>query len=210
MAQQRPALPVSVGSRAYWAGVAAYIGGLFAVQPRLGFWVDAFKERWGDAALGNVATLVVAVGGALAVVLLARVWAVTTAGERALLALGLVLYVLGTWWLDIPQERLHYIEYGGLAALMYCGLVTPSSPHADASSSGGFGWVTAAALAVLATAAVGYLDELTQGWFWERRYYDSRDVQLNARAGALGVLVAAPAWRALCRRRAGISSRATF
>jgi hypothetical protein len=166
---------------------------LFAVQPYLGFWVDAIKERWGDGAL---ATAVTAVGGLFAVLVAAyalRLLKAATAAERAALVAAAVLYVLGVTALEIPQERLHYVEYGVLAALVFLGLQGGRRSGAWRS----------AALAIAIVAAIGWLDEALQGALWERRYFDWRDVELNLRAAALGVLATVPLWSAQRRQRRG-------
>ncbi len=170
--------------------VAAYIVGLFALQPRLGFVVDALKERWGDAALATVLTLIAALGGVALVASVSRVWSAATMPERAGLGIAVLLYVLGVWVLEIAQERLHYLEYGLLAALVYTGL-----------TRGGLRRPPAAVIAIVATALLGWLDEELQGRLWERRYFDWRDVRLNLQAAILGTGVAVPFCNVLERRR---------
>lgn len=174
--------------RLYWWLVAGYVALLFAVQPRLGFWVDAFKQRWGADTL-DVTTAVVAAAGGLAVAaLLVRAWQSATRVERGTLLLAGGLYAFGVAELEIPQERLHYLEYGLLSALICFGL----QEHGSRS------WWRAALMATAISSALGLLDEKLQGWLWERRYFDWRDVSLNARAAIVGVMVAVPlrnAWR---------------
>lgn len=178
------------GSRRWWAGVALYVGVLFGVQPWLGLAVDAAKSRFGERAFAATVTAVAAIGAAAllagAVPLLRR----ATRGELAMVVAAVLLYAAGVAALPIPQERLHYLEYGALSAVIYVGL----GARRDKDRRDG----RAALLAVLATAALGWLDEILQGALWERRYFDWRDVELNARAAVLGVLAAAPllrAWR---------------
>jgi len=52
-------------------------------------------------------------------------------------------------------------------------------------------WQAALAATVI-TIGLGYLDEGLQGALWERRYFDWRDVLLNAQAAVLGTLASVP------------------
>lgn len=188
------------GARAWWLLVALYVAALFAVQPWMGFAIDAFKARWGELALERTVAVVAGLSALALLAGLARSWRTATAGERALVAVGLVLYALGVLSLEIPQERLHYLEYGLLAAVVYAGLeARPRWP-----------WWLAAGTSFLIAAALGYLDEELQGRFWERRYFDWRDVALNVRAAALGTLLAVPLVRAWRRGAARAASQETW
>lgn len=177
------------GTSSWWAFVAAYVVALFAAQPRLGFAVDAFKARWGDAALERTVWVAAGLAAAVLVGALVRLWRVARPAERLLVLAGVGLYGIGVLALEIPQERLHYVEYGVLAGLLYVGL----------ESRPGWRWPKAALVALLVTSGLGYLDEVLQGRFWERRYFDWADVALNVRAAALGILVAVPMFRAARR-----------
>lgn len=178
-----------VGSRRYWAGVAAYVIALFAVQPFLGLGIDAFKELWGDGALDLTAGIITAVGGAAAAGLVARTWRRASAGQRIAVLAGGLLFGFGVTVARFPQERLHYLEYGVLAALLYVGF----------STSGGGVWRAEAAVrTVVVGAGLGLADEALQ-IAWPRRYFDWADVLLNVIAVGLGLLVAIPAWGAWSR-----------
>ena len=179
------------GARSWWGLVAIYVAVVFAAQPYLGFAVDALKARWGEAGFATAVSALaglVAVAVALAALPLIRA---ATRTERLVLATGAMLYVVGVATLDIPQERLHYAEYGLLSGLVFAGL-QGSRPRAS--------W-RMALLAIAVVAALGWLDETLQGALWERRYFDWRDVQLNVRAAALGTLLAVPLWSAHRRAR---------
>lgn len=185
-------MKVRPGTRNWWLLVGLYVAVVFSAQPYLGFAVDALKGRWGEGGFAAaVSTLAAAVAVAIAVAALPLVRAATRT-ERLVLAIGAVLYVVGVATLEIPQERLHYAEYGLLAGLVFAGL--QGSRHNAV-------WQTALATIVL-VAALGWLDESLQGALWERRYFDWRDVQLNTRAAALGTLIAVPLWSAYRRARA--------
>jgi hypothetical protein len=166
-----------VTTRIRWTLVAAYVAALFALQPRLGFMVDAAKARWGEAAFAQGMLAVAVLGGLVFVALALRVWQRSGALDRALLVAVAALYVVGTALLDVPQERLHYLEYGLLAGLVYL-----------AAQHQGMTRRRAALLALVLTTALGYFDEYLQGALWERRYFDWRDVQLNFQAAVLGTL----------------------
>lgn len=173
----------------WWAAVATYTVVLFAVQSRLGFLVDALKERWGVPGFERV-MLVAALGvGAVFLVLAWRLWSRAAGGDRGLLVVAAIGYGVGIGILDVPQERLHYVEYGLLSGLIYF-----------AARSQGLGLRGGVVLAFVATSALGYLDEVLQGALWERRYFDWRDVQLNVQAAVLGTLAAVPMERTIRNR----------
>lgn len=177
------------GSRRWWLVVVGYVVVLFGVQPWLGFAVDAAKARWGTQAFAAAVTAAAIGAGVVLVLVAIPMLRRASRIELAALALAAALYALGIAALEIPQERLHYVEYGLLAAMLFAGM----APGDDAQGP----W-RAALLAVVSTAAIGWLDEVVQGAFWERRYFDWRDVELNARAAVLGVLAGVPlhrAWR---------------
>jgi len=103
----------------WWLLVAAYVAVLFAMQPRLGFVVDAAKERWGVPAFEWTMLAAAVAAGLLFVALAMRIWRTASRADRMLLVAVAALYVVGVSLLDIPQERLHYVEYGLLAGLVY-------------------------------------------------------------------------------------------
>lgn len=173
---------------AWWAAAAGYVALLFSLQPRLGFWVDAAKERWGVPTFELVVLLAVVATGLLLAMLAWWLWRRADPFDRVLLLAVLVLYAGATALLEIPQERLHYAEYGVLAGLIFF-----------AARAQGAGRWPAAAVALVATSGLGYLDEHLQGAFWERRYFDWRDVQLNVQAAVLGTLASVPVDRVVRR-----------
>jgi len=170
--------------RRWWLLVAGYVMLLFAMQPRLGFVVDDLKQRWGVAAFDRVMLAAAIVAGLLFVVLALRVWRTAGTVDRLLLLAAVALYVLGVSLLEIPQERLHYVEYGVLAGLAYFAC--------RRGTARAMGVWQAALAAILITTGLGYLDEALQGALWERRYFDWRDVLLNGQAAVLGTIAAVP------------------
>ena len=86
---------------------------------------------------------------------------------------ALVAYLRG-----LPDEVVHLAEYGGLGLLVRFALDT--APGAAKS-----------AVAIVLTAALGFLDEWTQG-ATPGRFFDWRDVVVNTVAAAVPVLLLAP------------------
>jgi hypothetical protein len=166
----------------------------------MGWGIDLFKELWGVGALEVVAYALVAVGAAAVLWLGSRVWTRCTLAERAWIAVALVAYGVGTMSARNPQERLHYLGYGMLAALLYVGFARDrQAPRSDENDDGvPAGALVPAALAFVLGSLIGYVDELLQ-ILWPRRYFDWADVGMNIVAVALGLLVAGPVWRATRR-----------
>jgi len=177
--------------RRLWLSVAAYVVLLFAMQPRLGFVVDELKERWGVPAFEGVMLAAAVAAGLLLVALALRVWSTAASSDRVLLVVAVALYGLGVSLLEIPQERLHYAEYGVLAGLVY--FACRRGTTRDVAI-----WHAAVA-AIVITIGFGYLDERLQGALWERRYFDWRDVVLNGQAAVLGTIASIPIERATNR-----------
>ncbi len=173
--------------RRWWFLVAAYVALLFAIQPRLGFLVDALKEAWGVPTFERVMLATTVVAGLLFATFALRLWRAATVTDRMLLGVAAALYAVGVSLLEVPQERLHYVEYGALAGLVYfacrrgCGQGLSTWP--------------AALVAIAITTGFGYLDEVLQGALWERRYFDWHDVVLNGQAAVLGTIASVPVER---------------
>ena len=103
------------------------------------------------------------------------------AGWRELLVVGAsgLVYLLILWWMERPEERLHLLEYGVVAALIYWALV-------ERRENGRSLPMSPAWMAILITAALGWIDEGIQELL-PTRVYDLRDVAFNAAAGVLAV-----------------------
>ena len=91
-----------------------------------------------------------------------------------LLAVILALYVREMVVLSIPEERLHLIEYGLLAFLVYRALALDMKDR----------WAFPGAL--LITFLIGWGDEGIQ-YLLPNRYYQFKDVCLNGVSAALGL-----------------------
>lgn len=103
-------------------------------------------------------------------------------GVWALLVLAAGGYLAALEWLTVrPIERIHFPEYGILAALAWWAL-----------RGRGLAVGRAHAFALGIVLAVGFVDELVQIAV-PRRFFDWRDVWLNGVAGLLALLVVAAA-----------------
>lgn len=89
------------------------------------------------------------------------------------LVMGLYGYLLNVLW--IPQERLHLLEYGFLAFLVYKVL----KPE--------FSRKKIYLYTAVMVATFGTLDELIQ-LFLPNRYYDPKDVIINTISGIMGTI----------------------
>jgi VanZ family protein len=92
-----------------------------------------------------------------------------------------VLAICTAWTLELsnnPEESIHFIEYGVLSVLFFRALLFRLSD-----------WSIYVA-AVLLCSLIGTLDEVVQ-WFTPQRYFDFRDIWLNASAGFLAQVVIA-------------------
>lgn len=99
-----------------------------------------------------------------------------------LLAIGLV-YGLLFRVLHRAEEAMHFIQYGILGGLIYAALVERRRGLGPGGSARRF----PALSAIFLTLALGWLDEGIQ-YVLPNRYYDLRDVALNAAAGLLAIL----------------------
>ena len=86
---------------------------------------------------------------------------------------GLVIYIL-----ELPEEQVHFIEYGILSALIYVALT-----HDINNKSIYF-------LSALIVFAFGAIDEVIQ-WILPNRVFDIRDIVINGIAGILVQLLIA-------------------
>ncbi|MEJ2084214.1 MAG: hypothetical protein P8Y44_00870 [Acidobacteriota bacterium] len=128
---------------------------------------------------------------AVPVVIMARRW---NPGWRV--ALGFVmagiLYVPVFLFLELPEERLHYLQYGLLCGLIH-GALRERRRNRPLSEWAGMlrrvvlsPWL----IALILTAGAGWLDEGIQKLL-PNRYYDLRDVAFNVSAAILYLI----AWK---------------
>ena len=173
---------VRVGRTAAWvaAGVCALVIFLFVPTARaIQFFV---ARRWGRAMFGTAvaAAVLAALGLTLAYLVFDRksrrasnyIWAAATAG----------LYLYMTYVLrGNPEESVHFIEYGVLGAALYFALSFSTRDR------------TIFPAAWLIGCLVGFCDEFLQ-WLMPLRYFDIRDVGINALAS---LLVQVAIWKGL-------------
>ena len=86
------------------------------------------------------------------------------------------MYILGMWFLKIPEEKIHFVEYGFLGFLIYQALRLDCS---DPLAYGG---------AFILTSLLGWADEGIQ-YLLPNRYYQLKDVILNSMSGGLGLIL---------------------
>ena len=94
----------------------------------------------------------------------------------ALAAIAVVYGYLLQVYAIYPAERLHLVEYGFVGFFLFRAL------RFD------MGRLNAYIAALVLTAVIGFVDESIQ-WVLPQRYFEMKDVQLNAISGALGLLV---------------------
>src|SRR5436309_6325273 len=164
-----------------WAALRAYVAAIYAslpFAPRVG--LRFLRTAPGSWVLGPGLALVVLAGAAALVLGLRR----RRAPARAYAALAVAAggYTLALSWLRAHHlERTHIPEYG-IAAWLAWRAIAPLVPGPLA------GYAAGAALA----AAIGYGDEVLQS-IVPGRYYDIRDVGMNALGSVLAVIVIAAA-----------------
>jgi len=159
-----------------WLAVAVWSLLIYATIPvirPLQMWI---KTEIGSATFGflTLAALAAAAAGGLHLVrrskpqlsLSAIIWVIAAAAAGG-------LWTLRLW--DNPEEAVHLVEYG-LLALLTANALRHRSDHRLL-------FVQAAFL----VAMVGTVDELIQ-WITPERYFDWRDIRLNAGAGLLALL----------------------
>lgn len=132
-----------------------------------------YVARWDPVWIGVFVAVVLVAAGALALGALTRMTGAPRRGS-AVWIIGVTL-VFVVWTLSLrqsPEEAVHFLEYGLLAVLL----------HRALRPVMGDDLVFIAAM--LVGALVGTVDEIIQ-WISPSRYWDWRDLLLNAGAGAL-------------------------
>lgn len=165
--------------RRRWTAVALAAGAILASLYPLQFLLDFLRAR--NLLRLSIAALFLAAAVAVVVWMLRRRaglagWLVLAVAAAAYAAFALVL--------DMPQERLHLVEYGGLALLFQSAFVERRRSRGRTPDS-----LAAAARAFLAASVFGLLDEVVQG-ILPNRQYDLRDVGFNALAAGMALATA--------------------
>lgn len=158
-----------------WAGALAYIALVYSTIPLLPD-VWALLREYTQGAIRHLGIVVVVVGGvALLIRLTARLgrewWR-----YLALVAIAaLYAHLLGEF-ARFPAERLHLVEYGFMGYVLLRALRCDIHPP----------W--SYLVAWLGAVLVGVGDECIQ-WVLPQRYFEVKDIQLNAVSAALGLMV---------------------
>lgn len=176
--------------RRRWGFVALAVAAILAALYPLQFVLDALRAR-------NLLRLTISLlfaFCALPVLLVLRRRGATLATWLALALVG-ALYAGFALAMEVPQERLHLVEYGGLALLVR-GAIAESVRLRDLARR-----VTSVDVWTLgAVTLIGWLDEAVQGAL-PNRQYDLRDVAFNALAAGLALAAAAALRRTLAEPR---------
>ncbi|HEY3256716.1 MAG TPA: VanZ family protein [Polyangiaceae bacterium] len=159
----------------HWIALGAYVAVVFVTVPFTRRVVLALRntDLLGATVTGSYA---IAVAGVVYYVLFNRRLAdwVAFAVVAALLCVVTVL-LLG---LAIPEERVHFLQYGSMALLARSALARGTEGHAARSL----------ALGVALTSTLGLLEECLQGLVpW--RVFDWRDVAMDAGAALITLLL---------------------
>lgn len=126
-----------------------------------------------------IAMVFIFLAAGLSIVILRLLRQTTTKRLMPFLWTLFALAICSAWTIELsknPEESIHFIEYGVLSVLFFHALSFRLS-----------NWSIYFA-AVLLTGLVGTLDEVIQ-WFTPQRYFDFRDIWLNAGAGFLAQVV---------------------
>jgi VanZ family protein len=159
-----------------WGWALGYIAFVYATIPVL-------PQVWGalaDYTEGSVRYLGIAVVALVGIGLGLGVWR-RVRGRRwqGLLALAIIAPVYGYFlyeYAHFPAERLHLVEYGCMGYVLFRALRFDLGPIAA--------YLASFALAVL----IGIGDECIQ-WVLPQRFFEVKDIQLNAFSAALGLLL---------------------
>lgn len=159
--------------RRLWLALAAVLLGIYATLSPAQRWAAALRDRGQLGAVTAGALFLLAVVAGVA-------WLRTRPGRLETgVACGLgAVYVVTVIRLPEPEARSHLFEYGVVAVLILLALRERRGRGERVPAP--------ALLAVLATGALGWLDEGIQALL-PTRVYDLRDVGFNALAGAMAV-----------------------
>jgi len=175
-----------------WLPVLAWVLVLYTSIPFVRHLRELFVAHWSPALIGYAVIVAVLLATTGALVSVRRSPRTLTGADVAwLLAVGAALVLWTSRLMGQPEEAIHFLEYGMLGILLYRAL----QPRIQDVSV----FLAAALVGVL----VGTVDELIQ-WIVPGRYWDFRDIGLNAGACVL-TLVAI--WRLAPRPSATLSAR---
>ncbi len=157
----------------YWTYVLAWVSliysTLYIARPICAF----LKETTPFSFLVNIFVVI------LALSLLVGIWGnirITKYSSYFILGIVLCSYIYGLVTIQNPEEKIHFVEYGILAYLVFQAI------DVDIQKPIVYGY------AFLLTALFGWMDERIQ-YILPNRYYQTEDVILNCISGALGLLL---------------------
>ena len=174
-----------------WLAVSVWIAVIYTAIPFVRALREWFVGRWHEAVIAWAVAAVLVTAAALAAATARRAPKLRPGG---LLWIAGVTAILLLWTYHLrhrPEEAVHLLQYGVLAVLLHRAL-RPTFPDATVYLAG-----------AVAGALVGTVDEVIQ-WLTPERFWDWRDVVINAGAGALVQLAL---WRALPPRPTPPSTR---
>ena len=156
-----------------WLGVAAWVALIYAAIPLARSIQEIIRARGGKAAFLWLTFLCfAAAAGWIVRAMLRKQWTGRPVQILVLVAVGALFSGL-TWSLrENPEEAFHFVQYGVLSLLLFRAL---SHRLQDQSIY---------VAATLIGAAFGIFDELIQ-WVVPQRYFDYRDIGINALAVGL-------------------------
>ncbi|OGX08794.1 MAG: hypothetical protein A2Z88_11225 [Omnitrophica WOR_2 bacterium GWA2_47_8] len=91
-----------------------------------------------------------------------------------LIVLALGVYAFGLWKIRIPEERIHFVQYGILAYLLHRAV--------RLDIKGGRAYV----ISLVIVSILGWIDEIIQS-YTPGRFYDNRDVVINVLSAFMGL-----------------------
>ncbi len=155
-----------------WGVAVLYVVVIYASLPVARYLVEYIYRTFGRPTVGVLVTtglVVVAIVLAMAI-LNSRVSLSSRATALVLLATGgLVSLKVG-----LPEEKIHFVEYGLLGYILFRATST---------------WARPVAASFVMVSIVGSLDEAIQ-WALPQRVGDLKDIALNTLGGAIGINVA--------------------
>lgn len=172
--------------------VLLWIAVIYTTIPFVRVLREWYVERWDPVLIAWSVACILVVAARTTVIVLRRRALVLRPGAMPWLAGVTLVLVLWTFSLRrSPEEAVHFLEYGILAVLLHRAL-RPTVPDAFVFIAG-----------ALAGALIGTVDEVIQ-WFSPGRFWDWRDIVLNAGAGAF---IQFALWRILPPHSGETSSR---
>jgi hypothetical protein len=177
--------PTLSKERRLWARAAACALAIYCSTPLVRPVANYLRDR-------NLLRIAVAITFAIAAAWILRVLLRHRLGRRevqVLICFGL-LYATVLSSLPLPEERIHYLEYGLLAGFIYSALVQQRNHRAETAGleiEAQTKWELGPVLGAIGlNALLGWVDEGIQAMLPDR-HYDLRDILMNTVAGAIAV-----------------------